>query len=246
MKLPLSKSSMLISGLAIVSATLLGSGSAHALSSSSSTSLSATDQTKLTTVITKGDQEITRRLQQLETLSTKISAATKLTSSDKSTLSTQVTGEISGLTALKSKLDADTTLVDAHADAESIYTEYRVYALITPKINLIKTADDQQVTESNLTTLAAKLQTRITAMKNAGKDTTAMQSELSDLTAKTTAAQAISSAIETKVIGLQPTDYNSDHAVLSDDSTQLKTAHTDTTTAIADAKQIVAQLKSAQ
>lgn len=224
--------------------TVLAGASLGAVASAAATTASAgTDQQHLQAIITKGDQEINRRLSSLDGLTSKINAATKLTVSDKTTLANEVSSELTGLTALKTKLDAETTLSGAKADAQSIYTDYRVYALVTPKVWLVKTADDQQVVETKLTALAAKLQARITIAQNAGKNVMALQTQLNDLTAKTQAAQAISSAIETKVISLQPGDYNTDHTILSGDRDQLKTAHTDNQAAYTDAKAIVTALK---
>ena len=119
-----------------------------------------------------------------------------------------------------------------------------MYALVAPKIGLIKVADDQQATETKLIALSQKLQTRITAAQQAQKDVTSLQNQLTDLNAKVAAAQAISTKVESSVIGLQPTDYNSDHAVLSGYNDQLKTARSDNQAAIADAKSIINSLKT--
>lgn len=229
-----------------VAANALSAAPAASNPSSQSTTTTANEQTRLKNIIAKGDQEISRRLTSLASLANKINAATKLTSSDKTTLTNEVNDTISGLNALKTKLDSDTTITAARADAQSIYTEYRVYALVAPKVNLIKVADDQQVAEQKLQTLIQKFQTRINAAKSKGKEVSALQDTLSNMTSKVTAAQGISSSIENKVIGLQPTDYNSDHALLSGDSAQLKTAHADNMAAFSDAKQIVAGLKALQ
>jgi len=208
------------------------------------TQQTSTEQTRLQDIITKGTAEIDRRLARLNTLSAKITAATKLSTADKTTLSNEVASTISGLTALKTKLASETTLAGARQDATEIYSDYRVYALVAPKIGLIRIADDQQAVEAKLTALATKLQTRITEAKQAGHDTTQLQSQLDDLTSKVTAAQAISSKVESSVIGLQPTDYNSDHKILSGYNDQLKTARTDNQAAFTDAKNIIASLKS--
>ncbi len=259
MKLPYTSKAVgakiaIASSIAALGSTMFITVAANALStapavsnpSSQSTTTTANEQTRLKNIIAKGDQEISRRLTSLASLANKINAATKLTSSDKTTLTNEVNDTISGLNALKTKLDSDTTIAAARADAQSIYTEYRVYALVAPKVNLIKVADDQQVVEQKLQTLIQKFQTRINAAKSKGKEVSALQDTLSDMTSKVTAAQGISSSIENKVIGLQPTDYNSDHALLSGDSAQLKTAHTDNMAAFSDAKQIVAGLKALQ
>jgi len=235
---------LLASALVSLSAIVGSMGVTGIVNAQAGTSLTAAQQQRLQTIISKGDQEVTRRLTTLNTLMSKINAATRLTASDKAALSNEVTTTMNGLTSLKTTLDAETTLTAARTDVQSIYTEYRVYALVAPKIGLIKVADDQQVVESKLTALAQKLQTRITALQQAGKDVSSLQASLSDMTNKTTAAQAISSQIQSKVINLQPTDYNSDHALLSGDRDQLKTAHDDNQAAYNDAKTIVASLKT--
>ena len=201
------------------------------------------EKARLQNIITRGDQEIARRLASLSTLSSKINAATKLTSSDKATLTAEVNATVDGLNALKAKLDADTTVAEARTDVQSIYTEYRVYALVAPKIALVKVADDQQVAEQKLQTLIQKFQTRLNAAKAKGKNVSALETVLADMTQKVSASVSVSSAVQAKVIGLQPTDYNNDHAVLSGDSAQLKAAHADNVAAYQDAKRIVAGLK---
>jgi hypothetical protein len=237
---------LLVSGEAVADSATTGSVTTGSASASSTTTKSsaAKKQQDLQTIITKGNAEIARRLTTLSTLNGKINAATKLSASDKTTLSNEVSSTISGLTSLKSQLDADTTVTAAHNDVESIFTEYRVYAVVAPKVTIVKVADDQQVVQGKLTTLAQKLQTRITTEQNSGKNVATLQSDLSDMTSKISAAQAISSNIESSVLSLQPSDYNSNHTVLSGDNTQLKTAHTDDQAAYTDAKTIVSALKA--
>lgn len=214
-----------------------GTASPHA-------SNSAHDQTQLKNIISRGDKEITRRLKTLNTLSNKINGAQKLSAANKSILSAEVQTEINDLNSLKAKLDADTDLATAKTDAQSIFSGYRVYALVVPKVNLIKTADDQQVAEGKLIDLAGKLQTRLTTAQNSGKDVASLQNALNDLLAKTKAAQDISSSIEAGVINLQPSDYNSNHQILSGDRDKLKTAQANIKAATDDAKTIVSGLKN--
>ncbi|HSX33551.1 MAG TPA: hypothetical protein VLF91_04400 [Candidatus Saccharimonadales bacterium] len=204
-----------------------------------------TDQaTRLTNMKQKGDQEITRRLNALSKLTDKITAAAKLSASDKAALSSEVSSEITGLTTLKAKLDAETTVAGAAADVQSMVTEYRVYALIVPKVQLIKTADDQQAVESKLTDLATKLQARLTTAQTQGKDVSALQTKLTDMNTQIATAQAISAGVEVEALALQPSDYNADHAIVSSYRNRLQTAHQDNQAAYQDAKAIVSGLKS--
>jgi hypothetical protein len=243
-------SSAVIGGALLIST----SGVAHAASASVTASSpvlnasvvlnTAQQQAHLQNIITKGNQEINRRLTTLSTLSEKIDSATKLTPSDQATLNTEVSGTVSGLTSLQTQLDAETTLLPARNDALSIYTEYRVYDLVAPKVGLIKVADDQQVVEAKITAVEPKLQSRITLASQKGSNVATMQTQLTDMSAKVAAAQAISSNIESTVINLQPTDYNSNHSVLVGDNSQLKTANADIQAAYNDAKSIVSELKA--
>jgi hypothetical protein len=221
-------------GLTLTSASALAT-----VKGATSAARTTADQAKVQLIINRGNSEIQRRLGTLQTLSGKISSATKLTAGDKATLNGEVTDEINSLTALKTKLDADTTVADARTDAQSIITGYRVYALIVPKVNLVKTADDQQVAEGKLSALAVKLQSRLSAASSSGQKLPALQNGLADMNKQISAAQAISSQIESSVIGLQPSDYNSNHSVLNGDRNQLKTAQADIKAAVSDATTII-------
>jgi len=207
------------------------------------TKLSAALQAQhLATLKTRGDAEITRRLTNLNDAATKISGLTTLTAADKSALTTQVQNEISGLNALKTKLDADTTLATARTDVQSIVTEYRVYLLMLPKVRLVA-ADDRLTTASNnLVTLKGKLQTAVNNSKITGAGLTAMQASLTDMQAKLDAAQTALSGVGTKLLALTPSDYNTNHTVLMQYRTDLVNAQTDLKAARADAATIVAAL----
>lgn len=220
-----------------------------AVTNTAATGQTATDiqqqqQQRLADIKTKGDAEIARRLAQLAKLNGLITSAKKLSTSDRATLTSQVSSEVTGLTTLKAQLDAETTYAAAVTDAKSIFNDYRVYALITPKVHLVKVADDQQVNEADLAALATKLQSRITTAQAQGKSVTALQTALTDMNAKVKAAQGISGTVEAAVINLQPSDFNSNHTVLSGDAAQLQAAHADNQAAYQDAATIVAGLKA--
>jgi hypothetical protein len=225
-----------------VSVKAAAATSTNTTSTSASAKASANSQAHLQRIITRGNAEIDRRLATLGTLGTLVSSATKLSSSDATTLRNTVSNDTSSLTSLKTQLDGETTVTAATADAQSIILNYRVYALVDPQVHLVKTADDQQVTEGKLATLSTTLGARITAAQQVGTNVTALQASLSDLNSKVAAAQSISSTIESSVVNLVPSDYNSNHTVLSGDRNQLQTAESDIKAAIADSKNIVAGL----
>lgn len=231
-----------IAGMATFGSVLILSSAAFAVTSSGQ--LTAAQQSRLTAIQTKGDQEIARRLTSLNKLTDKINSAGKLTATSKTSLVSEVNSTIDGLNTQKSTLDTATTLTDAKTAAQQILTDYRVYALVVPKVHLVKLSDDIQAVSAKLTTLSTRLQARIDAAKTAGKAVATLQTQLDDMKAKITDANTIASGIETGVIGLQPTDYNSNHQVLAGDMAKLKTARTDNIAAFTDAKNIVTALKS--
>lgn len=213
---------------ALIAATSLATGLAGATSTMADSATKPTaDQAQVKRIIARGDKEIARRLTNLNALASKINGAPKLSADDKVSLTSEVNVEISNLNTLKIKLDAETTADSAKADAQSIITDYRVYALIVPKVNLVRTADDQLATEAKLTALATKLQARIDAAKAKNKDVTLTQTGLNTLNNELNEAQSISSSVESSVINLQPSDYNADHTILSGDRDQLKKAQND-------------------
>lgn len=202
------------------------------------------DQQHLLNIIAKGNDEINRRLASLEKLSGEIQSTSKLNSSDQAALEAEVNTELSGLKGLQTQLDGETQLSAAITDAQNIISEYRVYALVLPKVWLIKVADTQQTTEAKLTTVAQKLQTRLNADQTAAKDVTALVADLASLNSDISSAASISSSIEQAVLPLQPGDYDTNHSILSGDAAKLQTAHNDCVSAAAQAKTIITGLES--
>ncbi|HEY0753448.1 MAG TPA: hypothetical protein VGD98_05755 [Ktedonobacteraceae bacterium] len=87
-------------------------------------------------VISAGDALITKRLTDLKTLSSKIAtdlSSHKITSDQASALQSDVSSNQSGLTTLKTQLDAETVAKNARQDAATIFTQYRIYAVVLPR-----------------------------------------------------------------------------------------------------------------
>ncbi len=209
-----------------------------------SSTLTQVQQTDLDNLKTKGNAEISRRLTDLNSADKSITDTTKLSSSDQTYLENEVTSEVTGLSNLQTTLAGETTLSAARTDVQSIFSEYRVYALVLPKVRLVSGADAELSTDSKLSTLQSQIQTQITADQNAGKNVSAVQADLTTMESKTSAAQSTASSLETNVLPLQPTNYDSDHTILSGDLAQLETAHSDNVAAAQEGKTIVNALKS--
>lgn len=215
-----------------------------AKSNQASSSKEANQQAIITRLKNKGDNEINRRLSTLNTLSSSINASTKLDADSKAALTIQVQNEITGLNGLKSKLDAETDLATLRGDIKAIFDDYRVYALIVPKVHLVAAADRMQAAIEKLQALAAKLNDKILAAQAKGKDVTSLITTYNDLIAKLNDAKAKYVSVEKTTLVLQPSDYNANHAVLMAQRDTLKQGRTSLQAARDDVKSIVNGLKN--
>ncbi len=199
---------------------------------------------KMTNLRQRGDQEINRRITALNRLISMINAMKKISGDQKSSFVSQVNSYITELNNLKNKIDADTDLDTMKTDIQSIVSDYRVFVLFMPKITILATADKLSDISDQLTTFAGKLQTRITADQQAGKDVTSLNTELSDMQAKIADAKTQAANVENAVMTLDPSGYPGNRTGLETGRTDLQTGRTDVKNAIADAREIIQGLKT--
>jgi hypothetical protein len=191
----------------------------------------------------RGNIEIDRRLGALTTLRGVVTDATHLTDADRRSLLTTIDDDTTGLTALKAKIDNDTDLATARADVKSIVTAYRVYVLLEPKVHLVRAADASSALGDAFGTLATKLQTRIDAAKQAGKDVTAAQAALDDLQAKVADATGKAAPIPGQVVPLTPAGYPGNRPTLVAARGTMLLVKADYEAARTDAKNVVNALR---
>jgi hypothetical protein len=124
---------------------------------------SATD---VACIVAAGNVLITNRQNSLNTLSSKISTdlnAHKLTADQAGVLQADVTTNRSGLSSLKSKLDAETNARAARQDVSAIFLQFRIYAVVLPR-DYRRTQMDIEINARNLMQgVAAKIKGAIGA-----------------------------------------------------------------------------------
>jgi hypothetical protein len=204
--------------------------------------------TALPGIITRSDTAITKRTDALNSLSARVNLMANVSDSEKSAIATQVQAQISNLTTLKTKIDADTDAVTARADEKTITGNYRIYALIIPQGYIVASSDRVSTLVSLMTALQAKLQVRVTTLSTSGKDTTTLQAALADITAKTNDATTQAQAAQTKVSLLAPDEGNvsvaaSNKTALLAARADIKVATTDLQAARKDISTITSGLK---
>jgi hypothetical protein len=175
-------------GLA-ASIALGGAGAATALAAPAHPALPTCTRTDVKCVIAFGDQRIDERTAALTKLNDKANAqvaAGHITSSQASAIQADVTSNQSGLTALKSKLDAETDATAARQDVKTIYTQFRIFAVMLPRDYHEIVLDIMTNVQAKLVGLEPKLQQ---AIASAPADEQAQLNALySDFTAKLGAA----------------------------------------------------------
>jgi archaellum component FlaC len=140
--------------------------------------------TELPNIISHANTLIMTRLDSLNTLLTRVNNDTRLTASEKSSLTSDIQKDISGLTALKAKIDADTAATTARADIKTIITNYYVYAVFEPKVRLLVTLNNLETTAGYVQALIPQLQNLINTLKTQGKDTSQIQPLLDDISSQ--------------------------------------------------------------
>ena len=234
----------------MVAGLVLSSGVLTTYAETNSTSTTSTGTTtkqteRLQNIVTRANQEIIRRITSLNSLSTRVNAMAKLTSTEKQTLSATIQSQIQEMQALRSKIASDTSdLTNLKADVESITKAYRIYMLIVPQGTIEAAADRVLNLASSMQTLTVKLQTRVSALPATTANLSAIQSALADISAKLADANIQAEAAINGISGLTPdngdkTKMQANNAALKDARTKLKVAQQDIVAARKDAGTII-------
>jgi len=196
----------------------------------------------------RAKEEIARRVAALGDLGDKVGGMAKVTADVKTSISGTVQTQVSALSALQAKIEADTDIDTLKTDIKSITQSYRIFMLVLPQGRITTAADHVQVTAETLAALAGKLSTRITEAQGTGKDVTAATALLTDMNAKIASAKAQADAAVSLTASLKPDNgdkaaMDANKAALKDAQAKLKIAREDLKAARKDAGDIVKALR---
>lgn len=184
----------------------------------------------ITTIINGADTEINQRIQVLNDLILRISAMKKLSSDGNHSLNVLVQNEIDELTALKAKIDSDTSLPTAKTDYQSITKSYRIYALVLPQIRIAVASDRVSTIVDDMKMVGNKVQSRISGLT--GVNVATINNMFADFTEKVSDASAQAIAATGQALALQPdqgdqTRMLANMVALKEASAKLKTVNDD-------------------
>lgn len=175
----------------------------------------------------EGNRAIDRRVASLNH-TIKVVEGDSYMGSDQAALVTKLQADISGLTALKSKLDADTTVATAYADYRSIFPTYRVYYFALPDASLIISADhDNNVVipadQTQINTLMGEL--------NGTSNPTAKDRQAAKLVAdaqkRVDMATTATKGLSAELLSYTAADWDANHKILNSPTAAVAAARWD-------------------
>src|SRR2546430_23986 len=131
--------------------------------------------------------------------------------------------DITGLKTLDTTIQADTAITAAKADAQTIFTDFRVYALVLPVTHLVIATDAMtNVVIPKMTTVADALQLIITKT-----NATSEQPTLEDMKAQIAGALTTTNGLAADLQSFTPAQWNANHDLLAPDRGKVSSARTD-------------------
>jgi hypothetical protein len=181
----------------------------------------------------KADEQVTKRLEQLRTLDAAVAGA-RADCGHNAELRSQLAADKTGLEALNAKIQAETVPSEAAAEHKQIFTDFRIYWLETPKTRVVGGCDRITAVAGKLTTLEARIQSRIDEAKADGKDVDDAQAALDTMGTEIASATAAANQAEDAVIVLEAD--KGDRAVLDANKAALTGARQQLRAAMSDLK----------
>lgn len=140
--------------------------------------------------------------------------------SDQATMVSAMQSDITGLQALDAKIQSDTTLQQAKADAATIFTAFRVYYLVLPVMSDVANADHVD------NVLLADLSTDVSTLQ--ADENSSNQGAIGPLVAgmqqESQAASSATSGLSAQLLAYTPADWNSNHGLLDPARASIATA----------------------
>ncbi len=226
------KKAVRFGAMTVTSAIALGLGASLAGASTAT-------PTSLSTVQAKAAAAITLRVNDLNAAISKVNGAKNL-GSEASVLDAYLQVDIGPLQSLGQQIAADTTVQSAQAAASTIFTSYRVLALVLPASRIA--GDAARLDNGAIPTLVTD------AAKVTAKVTPANQAELepliNNLNGELGSATNATAGVANTVLSYTPSEWNANQSLLTTARGQVSSAASDVTNALRDLQQIRADLKS--
>jgi hypothetical protein len=185
--------------------------------------------------------KITKRTTSLTRSVGRVTANEYLTDADRATILARLNADLAGLQALGAKIAADTDRAVAAQDFATIFTTYRVYAVVLPQSHYAAAAD--ALTGSVIPHLNAAHQRLAQALASSPKSTPELEAKLQHMQGRIDAATKAITGVGGRALAITPAQYNANHAVLAPIRASIVTARDAARSARDDAREIVMALR---
>jgi hypothetical protein len=230
------KNGMRMGAAVLGSAAMLGAGAALA-----GAATPASPAHTLSGLQTDAAAAVSLRVDDLNAAIAKVNADPRL-GADGGALAAYLQADIAPLQALGQKIAGDTIESTAAADYATIFTNFRVLALVLPAAHIAGAADQMGATTvPKLTALGTKAAAHVNA-SNQG----VLQPLINDLNAQIAAATNATAGVSATVLAYTPTQWNANHDLLASGRGSVQSAGSVLAKAHADLKQIAAVVKPAE
>ncbi|MEI6494593.1 MAG: hypothetical protein WCO03_00840 [bacterium] len=180
---------------------------------------------KISRIKNRGAVEIAKRVAALGKLKSKTQSS-KLTDTQKTEIVSIVDTNVVGLTALGDQIKVGTDASSTKVLVQKIYTDFRIYAVVIPRIHALIALGQQSNFISRINDRIPKVQARIDAAKAKGKDVTARQAALDGAKTKLATVAPKITDLVTKTNSLKPADYpTTSKTVITEIRTGIKEVH---------------------
>ncbi len=175
--------------------------------------------TTLAGIKAKAATQVTDRVNALNEAIGKVNGAKGLGSSQ-GALASHLGADIAPLQQLNQTIQGESTVQQAAHDFATIFSDYRVYALVLPATRIAAAADDATTTAiPHFTAVAVKARAHITPTNQA-----VLQPLIDDLNSQIESATSATSGLAATVLGFTPAQWNGDHGLLDTARSSVDTA----------------------
>ncbi len=216
---------MTITFLAILMSATLGVGATQSAFAASSAPSPQPSPASLNTLKLRCENAISRRLTFLGDLQGRVNSASVLSAQHKSALLQIIGGDHSGLTALDTKIESETSPSQLRADCRDIVTGYRVYVLVGPQAHLTIAADRVDFVDTKLQGLYGRLSAALQRCSASPAQCQAAEQAFDDLQSKVRQSSQAVAGVASEVLALQPAGYPANEPTLDAARTSVETAH---------------------
>jgi hypothetical protein len=171
---------------------------------------------------TQAETAISVRITALDAANTLVQQTGWFAGSDQAALENMITGDLNGdsqapgLKSLAVTIRNETDPTKFRAEAASIFTDYRVFALALPQVELVRASD--RMTDDVVPTLKqldTDLEQAIAQEAAEGKNVEAAQAAVHDLEAQIATIGQKTTGVSAALLVLTPAQWNANHGVVS-------------------------------